>query len=90
MARKTKKTSTLKNKSQKTYTHKKIHEKNKKSNDTIVFKSLFLPFQITKLIFRPKNGKIQKTLQSLITQDYTRQRLLAVVTKIRNLIAFTL
>jgi len=49
MARKTKKTSTL----------KKVHKKNKKSNDTIVFKSHFLPFKITKPIFCPKNGKIQ-------------------------------
>ncbi len=72
MARKTKKTSTIKKSSQKTYTHKKIHEKNKKSNDTIVFKSHFLPFKITKLNFCLKNGKIQKTSQSLTAQYYTQ------------------
>ena len=60
MARKTKKkTSTLKKNHKKTYTRKKTHEKNKKSNDTIVFKSHFLPFKITKPIFCPKNTKNQ-------------------------------
>ena len=72
MARKTKKTSALK-KFTKKHTHIKTYtKKNKKSNDTIVFKSHFLPFKITKPIFCPKNGKIQKASQSLITQDYTQ------------------